>query len=309
VQYGLVPLREGRLDPAAFVDLNARIGGWKAPRDMRPERFWRASGAPSPRNRTAPWSQHNATAADGLVPAPRTRGDPEAARAAALGGEVFLGLADVPIVDFRHYLEDVLDMHHTIASFQTRLRIQRATGDAGHQLIWMSPRPHAPLPEILDLLDRWLANRRANPQLSAAETRPADAVDTCFSEDGTRHATGPTVWDGPWNGRPAGECTARYPMHSTSRILAGEDYAGDRFSCTLKPVAQALADGTYGPVDMSPWAEELEAIFPDGVCDYDADTPAAHGVLAEIRELRDHGRPGGEENDDEERERRLVADR
>jgi hypothetical protein len=290
-----------------FVDLNARIGGWKAPGDMQPERFWRASGAPSPRNGTAPWSQQNATAADGPVPAPRTRGDPDAARAAALSGEVFLGLADVPIVDFRHYLEDVLDMHHTIASFQARLRIQRATGDASHQLIWMSPRPHAPLAEILDLLDRWLANRRANPQLSAAETRPADAVDTCFTGNGSRYAAGPSVWDGEWNGRPAGDCTRRFPMHSTSRILAGEDYAGDRFSCALKPVRQALVDGTYGAVDMAPWAGELEEIFPDGVCDYDADTPAARAVLAEIRGLRDDARPNRPENDNDER--RLVAER
>lgn len=307
VQYGLLPLREGRLEPSAFIDLNARIGGWKAPQDMRPERFWRASGAPSARNGTAPWSQHNATAAEGEFPAPRTRGDPEAARAAALSGETFLGLADVPIVDFRHHLEDVLDMHHTLASFQARLRIERATGDAGHQLIWMSSRPHAPLADILDLLDRWLANRRANPQLSAAETRPADAMDTCFTGDGTRIASGPSVWDGPWNGRPAGECTQRYPMHSTSRILAGEDYAGDRFGCALKPVAQALADGTYGTVDMSPWAGELEAVFPDGVCDYAADAPVARAVLAEIRALRDEGLPDTKEQDNDER--RLVADR
>ncbi len=284
VQYGLVALRDGLLGPDEFVDINARIGGWKPAAEMQPERFWRASGAPSPRNGTAPWSEHNATALDGAYPAPRTRGDPSAAAAAALSGEVFLGLADVPIVDFRHYLEDVLDMHHAVASFQTRRRMQRAMGHAAHQVIWMSPANHAPMAEMLDLIDRWLANRRRNPGMSAAETRPPDAEDACFDAEGRQIASGPAVWDGAWNGQPDGPCTQRYPMHSTSRILAGEDYAGDRFACALKPVEEALTDGTYGAVDMRPWAATLRSVFPDGVCDYQADEPAARAVLATIRE-------------------------
>ena len=98
-------------------------------------------------------------------------------------------------------------------------------------------------------------------------------------------------------------------MHSTSRILAGEDYAGDRFACELKPVARALADGTYGNVDMSPWAGELERIFPEGVCDYAAETPVARAVLADIRDRRERGTPGDRDGDEDNDEQQLVADR
>lgn len=54
------------------------------------------------------------------------------------------------------------------------------------------------------------------------------------------------------------------------------------FKCQRKSVAEALADGTYG--DWEPTAEQramLEAIFPDGVCDYtkpDAGLPVRRGA-------------------------------
>ena len=64
-------------------------------------------------------------------------------------GQVFAGRLEIPLIDLRHYLEDELDMHHSVASFQTRLRIQREMGHSDNQLIWMTRKPHAP---ILDAL-------------------------------------------------------------------------------------------------------------------------------------------------------------
>ena len=52
-------------------------------------------------------------------------------------------------------------------------------------------------------------------------------------------------------------------------MVAGGPIEGGVFKCALKPVAKALTDGTYGT-----WApnleqtQKLEAIFPEGVCDY-----------------------------------------
>ncbi len=69
--------------------------------------------------------------------------------------------------------------------------------------------------------------------------------------------------------RPAGPCTAHFPLHTTSRIEAGGGIAGNVFKCALKPVAQALADGTYGDAAFTDdEVARLSAIFPDGVCDY-----------------------------------------
>ena len=35
---------------------------------------------------------------------------------------VFRGKLDIPVIDWRHYLEHRLDMHHTHQSFATRQR-------------------------------------------------------------------------------------------------------------------------------------------------------------------------------------------
>ncbi len=184
--------------------------------------------------------------------------------AAWWSGQVFAGRLEFPVIDLRHYLEDELDMHHSVASFQTRLRIQREMGHHDNQVIWMTCKPHAPILEALQAMADWIDARRRQA------ARPDLLADTCFDEDGQIIAAGEGVWDGHWNGREDGACTRAYPPYSTSRIAAGGDFAGDRFACALKPVATALTDGTYGDEDLGAHRARLEAIFPDGVCDNDA---------------------------------------
>jgi hypothetical protein len=269
VQYGLIALREGRLSVAEFLTLNASIGGWRPPHEMASERYWGMPGARSGFLETALWSEHNQTVtrrpAGGV--AERSRGDRDAMAAAWWSGQVFTGRLEIPLIDLRHYLEDELDMHHSVASFQARLRIQREMGDDDSQVIWVTDRPHAPILAALAALERWIdARRRGDPP-------PPEIADTCFDGAGTVIARGPGVWDGAWNGREDGACTRVYPSYATSRIAAGDDYAGDRFVCVLKPLATALGDGTYGELDLSEHRARLEAIFPEGVCDYDAPDP------------------------------------
>ena len=198
----------------------------------------------------------------------RNAADPAAMAAAYRSGSVFLGELSMPVIDFRHYLEPQLDMHHSLQSFATRLRMQRQQGHADNQLIWFADLPYEPLGDALNLLERWLAN----------DARPEDATDRCYSETGELIASGKGVWDGAWNGKNDGACMQRFPPYANPRLVAGDDFAGDILKCHLRSVDKAIADGVYAPIDVSARRDELKRTFPTGVCDYslgDAGRPDA----------------------------------
>ncbi len=107
--------------------------------------------------------------------------------------------------------------------------------------------------------DEWLTTSR----------RPAAATDRCFTAAGAELGRGSRVWDGILNSRADGVCTATYPLHSTSRIVAGGPLRGGVYKCALQPVGKAIARGLYGSWRPSAAERErLEQIFPTGVCDY-----------------------------------------
>jgi len=164
-------------------------------------------------------------------------------------------------------------MHNSRQSFVSRQRMIDASGNADNQVIWFTDaRPSAAFdqtPEALQVMDEWMQNIREHPELSVAENKPALAVDRCFTTLGVPIASGGHVWDGILNEKPAGDCTAVFPIHSTSRVVAGGPLTGSIYKCQLKSVAEAIADGTYGSWGPSPEEQRrLEAIFPTGVCDY-----------------------------------------
>ncbi len=210
----------------------------------------------------------------GATPAARREGNREAGYAAYRSGMVFRGKLDIPVIDWRHYLEHRLDMHNSHQSFASRQRLRNYDGDASNQLIWFTDaRPGTPqsdaTPQAFLVLDRWIKNIQANPDKSVGENKPADAKDACFATNGALIASGDDVWDGILDGDPAGACTQAFPIYSTSRIVAGGPIEGGVFKCALQPVPRALAHGLYGAWQPSP-AEiaRLNAIFPQGVCDY-----------------------------------------
>ncbi len=174
----------------------------------------------------------------------------------------------MPIIDLRHYLEPELDMHHSLQSFAARLRMLRHQGHADNQVIWFAKPPYSPQAEALELLEHWIENLRADASLSVVEARPVDASDQCYSDTGQITASGDTVWNGAWNGKENGACMNVYPAYSNPRLVAGDDYAGDIFKCYLQPVDAAIANGVYAPVDVSARRDELQRVFPAGVCDY-----------------------------------------
>ena len=283
VQYGLEALRAGELGPVEFLHLNANVGSWKQPADHVPERYWRLSGDPSLRN-VSLWSDQNMNKTPGgpislseiehgdpadIRPAPRYEGDLEAMRAAYWSGHVFMGDIDVPTIDARHYVDPQLNMHHSLASLSTRLRMQRAGRGHDNFVIWVAEPDYDLTPLALEAMEKWLTTG----------VRPEAAEDACWDASGGLIARGHGVWNGAWNGASeTGTCLGRFPPHRSPRNAAGAPLAGDLFKCALMNADVAIGSGTYAPVDMRPFAPMLRAVFPQGVCDYtrgDTARPAA----------------------------------
>jgi hypothetical protein len=271
VQYGLAALARGDITPAEFLDLNASVGGWKQPQDTVQEGCpFIAAACPSD---VDPWSARNITQPDQNGVRPRTEGSVEAMRAAYRSGLVFDGRLDLPVIDWRHYLDGDLDMHNARQSFASRQRVVDRTGTSANQVVWFTDaRPAAAFdqtPMALAVMDTWLGNIRANPSLGVAGNKPVEAVDSCFATDGTLLHRGRDAWRGILDNGPDGPCTQRFPIHGTSRTVAGGPFDEQLYKCALQPVRTAVARDLYG--SWQPTAEEvtrLEQIFPTGVCDY-----------------------------------------
>lgn len=291
VQYGLRAFVEGEINAEEFLKLNEEIGGWKDPSEMVQEGFpflGKVEDVLQGRIAFDPWSRANMNLRTGSEPAPRTAGDMVAFNAAYSSGMVFDGQLDIPMIDWRHYLEEVLDMHNSHQSFSGRQRIRNQMGHSDNQVIWFTdarptiatadtPKRERPHPRdefdqtwmALDVMHEWVMNIKANPEASIADNKPALAVDSCFNTDGTLIGSGDDVWNGIIDQQPLGDCAALFPTYTTSRMEAGGPIEGSVFKCALKPVSAALADGTYGSWSPSgTQVARLEAIHPDGVCDY-----------------------------------------
>jgi hypothetical protein len=282
VQYGLQALNSGQISAKEFLHLNAHIGSWKQPAKMRATRYWKLGGVGG-LSEFSPWSHHNMELSEdgGKNPAKRQKGDLKAIEAAYRSGQVFVGLADIPIIDLRHYLDDELDMHHSFASFSARQRLINARGNADNQLIWMSRRPHNPVPKAFSVIDQWMENIRRTPGIRVADNKPESTDDLCFDKNGQIVAQGESVWDGRWNNKQQGACYKLYPAYQESRMVAGAPMSGEVFKCALQPVSDAIGSGVYGAIDMREYRVELERIFPEGVCDYSQpDLGLPHALLS-----------------------------
>ena len=282
VQYGLKSLKDGKITPQEFLNVNWSIGGWKHPSDMVQETFPFFGTSQAEINKALtipgyfdPWSRKNMlTAASPDVPAPRTVGVFSAMRAVYDRGMVFHGELNRPTIDHRQYMERELDMHNVHQSFAVRQRVIDRTGNSDLLVIWFTDTvPGTPKAsqsmEAIAVMDEWMRNIAANPKAGIVGNRPARAVDSCFDVQGKLIYAGEDAWDGIIDDKPAGPCTQKFPLYSTSRIVAGAPIEGGIYKCALKPVEQAVMDGTYSP--WSPTAQDvatLKQIFPSGVCDY-----------------------------------------
>ncbi len=309
VQYGLRSVADGEITPEEFLHLNERIGSWRSGEDNVPEScgmvaqmagdtlgvFAEAIGM-CEGDELDQYSSAQMVDTPDDGPAPRREGDVQAITNAFESGLEFDGSLgrDVPILDVRHYLEDELDMHNVHQSFVVRERIERAMGSTDNHVIWwLDARPEENdeatselLTGVYRTMDDWVLAQR-DLEVSAAEARPEGVADGCWATDGQLIATGDDVWsgavelaltgEGAWSdeapeevdGVAVGDCASRFPIHSTSRIIAGGPITNDVYKCHLESLEQAVADGDYG--EWSPSDSELERlreIFPDGVCDW-----------------------------------------
>ncbi len=259
VQYGLQALVAGKIDADEFLRLNACAGSWKEQRDF-------VQYKPDSDPFDAANMHRSATCRDPAgMPAQRGEGEQRAIRAAWDSGHVFTGKAlGIPVIDLCPYREADLDMHNARQSFSVRARLLAANpGAAKRQVIWFA-KSDTDLPgqvmQALTVLDQYLASGSA----------PAEFADRCVDSAGAVIGSGSGVWNGILDGGQPGVCTRAFPIHSSPRMVAGESIRGDTFKCRLKPLATALADGTYGPVVHFSDAQKtwLARIFPKGVCDY-----------------------------------------
>ena len=165
--------------------------------------------------------------------------------------------AKVPIIDLRGY--SPLEIHTDVHSYSMRARLDAANGHHDNQIIWNGAIPLFPDPvsfaESLDLLDRWLAAIEADSSGDPKEAKvlrhkPIDAVDACWI--GGQKVTDKTV------------CDAAFPVFGTPRIAAGGPLADDVFKCQLRPLRREDYRTAFSDAQ---WAR-LQAVFPDGVCNY-----------------------------------------
>jgi hypothetical protein len=275
VQYGLESVASGAITPQEFLQVNAVIGGWKNEPDMVQEGSPFYPPGVIDFSNWDPWSARNQVySTNPSAPAMRTQGNLDAMNAAYEAGLVFMGDIDIPVIDWRHYLEDELNMHNSHQSFAARQRMRDGHGNSDNQVIWFTDVVEGvPLfdqtPMLLETMDAWMMNVLAHPERSAAENKPAEVVDRCFDAYGNEITAGEHVWDGILDANPPGACTQQFQIYATSRIVAGGPFKGSIFKCQLQPVAQAIADGDYGVWTPSPVEQTmLESIFPDGVCDF-----------------------------------------
>src|SRR5262245_40102951 len=169
-------------------------------------------------------------------------------------------------------MERELDMHNVHQSFAVRKRVIDRTGNSDTMVIWFTdtvpgkPKASQAL-DAIAVMDEWMRNIQANPEAGIRANRPARAVDSCFDTDGKLIYAGEDAWDGILDDEPAGVCTQQFPLYKTSRIVAGAPIEGGIYKCALKPVEQAVMDGTYAPwVPSAGDVATLKQIFPSGVC-------------------------------------------
>ncbi|MFM1895532.1 MAG: hypothetical protein RLZZ385_606 [Pseudomonadota bacterium] len=239
VQYGLAALNEGLIDKSLFLDLNEFIGGWDID----------VTGVPQ-----------------------RHAGDDDAIRIAYQTGRVTsggAGLAQVPIIDDRAYLDDIGNFHASVYSFVTRERLLRDNGHAGNYILRRHDRELSLSDDNLRLMDQWLANLRADASHDKlldriVRAKPAELQSDCFAPSGERIVEEPVFDRDRLFDNTGSACNALFPPHAGLRLVAGGPLTNDVLKCRLKPVDYADYRVEFTPEEKA----RLERIFADGVCDW-----------------------------------------
>ncbi|HSW13240.1 MAG TPA: DUF6351 family protein [Solimonas sp.] len=229
VQYGLKALQQGLILPAQFVDLNVKIGGADQDANVIDERVAAVQPALANAYRTGMINEGN-------------------------------NMDEVAIIDCRG--PDPGAFHDAYRAYAMRARLDRAHGHHDNQLIWEGPVPilgdNSCARNSFIAMDRWLTaveqdSSTAPIAQKLVTNKPADLQDACF--DGL----GQKLTDGICGPLVVG-------IYGTPRTGAGDAITTDTNKCQLKPLDRT---DNYGPQAFTDeqWAQ-LQAVFPDGVCDF-----------------------------------------
>lgn len=197
--------------------------------------------------------------ADRVWGASRMSADPAALHTYYSGGLVSDGrqLAKIPMIDMRTQNGLGGDIHMNWRSKSLRDRLDRDYGSHDTHVIWSGSQTGLGA-ESFATMDAWLANIEsdlsANPvEVKVVNNKPVGVVDFCRLADGTRIGL-----DDP-------ACPVKY--FGSPRIAAGGTLAENIFKCQLKPLNFSDPDYTGVTFDAGQQAR-LQAVFPNGVCDW-----------------------------------------
>ena len=154
--------------------------------------------------------------------------------------------------------------------FSTRARLAAANGHTDNHVmnvggLWGFTEEEPDQGVLFRQMDRWLTAIQADDESGrlsekVVRAKPADLVDNCWDTrgQGRVNVTEPLAHDG------AGVCSDIYPVYATARHVAGAPLANNIVSCHLEPLDPADYEVGFSGEE---W-DALEAIFPDGVCDW-----------------------------------------
>ncbi|MDH3320769.1 MAG: DUF6351 family protein, partial [Betaproteobacteria bacterium] len=231
VQYGLKALNDGAISVEQFLDLNAMIGGFDIDLNQIPSRTTAYLGA---------------------------------TRRAYQGGRILgggNGLANIPIITRMSNGDTAVNgnIHLRFWAHSIRARLIKANGHADNQVIVGD---QAPADLLIEQMGRWLTAIAADTSKlpldkKVVKNKPADVVDACWTSAGVKIVE-PQTLSGP------GQCNQLFPVGLSAALVAGAPIALDIIKCKLKRIDSR----DYAVSFTVEQRARLNAIFPDGVCNW-----------------------------------------
>jgi hypothetical protein len=201
IEYGRKALQQGKITPAQFADVNAKVGSFDIDYN--------------------PIDQ-------------RAAADPPSLARVYRSGAVNQGdnLDQVPIIDLRG--PDPGAFHDVYRTGTMRARLEREHGTAANHIQWRGQEPIMGDSTFTNAsiiaMDEWLAAIEKDPRgvplaKKVIEDKPASVKDRCT--------------DGNGNDQPASTCDSTVQAYSDPRLEAGMPRADDTIKCELQPLRRA----------------------------------------------------------------------
>lgn len=232
VQYGLNALNAGVITTTQFLDLNQGIGGY---------------------DQDANYVANRVTGDAGAIQRMQQAG-------LQLGGNG--GLASIPVFDVSGIYNDDGGYHYQWFHFAMRERMLQANGDTLNHVMWRGNL--VPAETAWAAFIKWVAAYKADTadgtqRAKVIRDKPAEAVDGCWRSQTQFIAEAQTL-----SSAPNTTCNTLFPSWTFPRYQAGGTLAANIAKCTLKPIATSDYRVAFTAAELL----RLNAIFPNGVCDF-----------------------------------------